>query len=115
HGARRWQTTKERENGYAQKGGLMLDLTGKVAFIAGAGSAGEGWGNGKATAVLMARQGAKVFGVDISTESLDATTEAMESEGHADWAGQVCDMTDSDKVKAAVDACLTRFGRIDIL
>ena len=38
----------------------MLDLTGKVALIAGAGSGAEGWGNGRATAVLMARQGAKV-------------------------------------------------------
>ena len=36
----------------------MLDLTGKVAFVAGAGSVGEGWGNGRATAVLLARQGA---------------------------------------------------------
>jgi NAD(P)-dependent dehydrogenase (short-subunit alcohol dehydrogenase family) len=93
----------------------MLNLIGKVAFITGAGSAGEGWGNGKAIAVLMARQGAKVFGVDLNPEALDATSAAMESEGHADWAPTLCNMTKSDEVKAAVDACLERFGRIDIL
>jgi NAD(P)-dependent dehydrogenase (short-subunit alcohol dehydrogenase family) len=93
----------------------MLDLTGKVAFIAGAGSAGDGWGNGKATAVLMARQGAKVFGTDISEEALVRTSRTMSDEGHADWLGHSCDMTHSDEVKAAVAACLDRFGRIDIL
>ena len=60
----------------------MLDLTGKVAFVTGAGSVGEGWGNGKATAVLMARQGAKVFGVDINAEALAGTSARMEQEGH---------------------------------
>ena len=38
----------------------MLSLKGKVAIVTGAGSVGPGWGNGKATAVLLARQGAKV-------------------------------------------------------
>ena len=40
----------------------MLRLDGKVAFVSGAGSVGDGWGNGKTTAVLLARQGARVFG-----------------------------------------------------
>jgi NAD(P)-dependent dehydrogenase (short-subunit alcohol dehydrogenase family) len=93
----------------------MLDLGGKVAFIAGAGSLGEGWGNGRATAVLMARQGAEVFGVDIDEEALQATGAIMERDGHRSWAGQRCDTTDSDQVKAAVDACMRRYGRIDIL
>ena len=93
----------------------MLDLTGKVAFVAGAGSVGEGWGNGRATAVLLARQGAMVFGVDRSEEALAGTTAAMEQEGHKHWAGQACDMTVAAEVEAAVDACMERFGRIDIL
>lgn len=93
----------------------MLDLMGKVAFITGAGSAGEGWGNGKAIAVLMARQGAKVFGVDLSEEALAATGAVMASEGHENWAGMVCDMTDTDQVRAAVEDCLDQYGRIDIL
>lgn len=93
----------------------MLDLTGKVAFVAGAGSVAEGWGNGRATAVLLARQGAKVFGVDISEEALDGTGDIMEKEGLRDWACRTCNMTASADVKAAVDDCLARFGRIDIL
>ena len=63
----------------------MLDLTGKVAFVTGAGSVGEGWGNGKATSVLMARQGARVFGVDIDREALAGTTALMRDEGHEGW------------------------------
>ena len=39
-------------------------LKDKVAMIVGAGSSGPGWGNGKATAVLLARQGARVFAID---------------------------------------------------
>jgi NAD(P)-dependent dehydrogenase (short-subunit alcohol dehydrogenase family) len=93
----------------------MLDLTGKVAFVTGAGSVGEGWGNGKATAVLMARQGAKVYGVDINAGALAGTSAVMEEERHKDWAARACNMTVSDDVKAAVDDCLGRFGRIDIL
>ena len=93
----------------------MLDLTGKVAFVAGAGSIGEGWGNGKATAVLFARQGAKVFGVDIADEALAATTAIMKKEDLGGWASRPCNMTQSGDVQASVADCLDRFGRIDIL
>jgi NAD(P)-dependent dehydrogenase (short-subunit alcohol dehydrogenase family) len=92
----------------------MIDLTGKVAFVAGAGSAAAGWGNGRATAVLLARQGAKVFGTDFSAEALRGTAEIMADEEHI-WIGQQSDMTMNDQVKAAVDRCVGEFGRIDIL
>ena len=42
-------------------------LRGKVAIVVGAGSIGPGWGNGKATAVTFAREGAKVLCVDIDS------------------------------------------------
>ena len=42
----------------------MDRLKGKVAMVVGAGSIGPGWGNGKATAVTFAREGAQVFCVD---------------------------------------------------
>ena len=93
----------------------MLDLKGRVALVAGAGSAAEGWGNGRATAVLLARQGAQVFGTDFSEEALAGTSAAMTREGLSAWAGCHADMTNSDQVRAAVDECLARFGRIDIL
>lgn len=94
----------------------MLDLTEKVAFVTGAGSVGEGWGNGRATAVLMARQGAAVFGVDRIEEALQGTTKAMTEEGlSAAWSAQTCDMTRAADVAAAVRRCVEQYGRIDIL
>lgn len=44
----------------------MFKLTDKVVFLTGCGSVGPGWGNGKSIAVLFARQGARIFGVDIN-------------------------------------------------
>jgi NAD(P)-dependent dehydrogenase (short-subunit alcohol dehydrogenase family) len=92
----------------------MLDLKNKVAFVTGAGTVGPGWGNGKATAVLLARQGAQVFGTDINTGAVEETRAIIAQEGGTCVVHQ-CDMTSSDAVKVAVDACLKRFGRIDIL
>jgi NAD(P)-dependent dehydrogenase (short-subunit alcohol dehydrogenase family) len=93
----------------------MLDLNGKVVFVAGAGSVAEGWGNGRATAVLMARQGAKVFGTDYSADALAGTTAAMEKERLQGWVPRQADMTRSEDVQSAAEECLDRFGRIDIL
>jgi len=93
----------------------MLSLNDKVAFIAGAGSVAEGWGNGRATAVLFARQGAKVFGTDYNADALAGTSAVMEQEGHADWTPWQADMTNSEEVRHAVEECLHRYGRIDIL
>ena len=56
-------------------------LKDKVAIVTGAGSIGPGWGNGKATAVLFAREGAKVFGVDRNLPAAVETREIIEGEG----------------------------------
>ena len=58
----------------------MLDLKGKIAFVAGIGSVGPGWGNGKATAVLLARQGAQVFGTDIKEAAAKETADVIAKE-----------------------------------
>ena len=92
----------------------MLSLKSKVALVTGAGSVGPGWGNGKAIAVLLARQGAQVFGTDINPEAVESTRAIIAKEG-GDCTTHLCDMTNSDSVKAAVDACIKRYGRIDIL
>ncbi len=95
---------------------MPLDFYGKVAFVTGAGSIGEGWGNGKATSVLLARQGAKVFGTDINPEALTDTGSAMAREnlsGH--WSSCQCDATSGKSVEAAVARCVRELGRIDIL
>ena len=66
-------------------------LKDKVALVLGAGSIGPGWGNGKATAVLLARQGAQVCGVDLSAKALAATTAIMQAEGLGDrWLAFTC-------------------------
>jgi NAD(P)-dependent dehydrogenase (short-subunit alcohol dehydrogenase family) len=49
--------------------GMGDRLNEKVALISGAGSSGPGWGNGKATAVLFAREGAKVVAADIKLDA----------------------------------------------
>jgi NAD(P)-dependent dehydrogenase (short-subunit alcohol dehydrogenase family) len=97
----------------------MLSLENKVAFISGAGSVGDDpdakvWGNGKATAVLLARQGAKIYGIDLRKEAADITKALIEKEGGTCLTRGV-DMTKAKEVKAAVDDCVKQFGRIDIL
>jgi NAD(P)-dependent dehydrogenase (short-subunit alcohol dehydrogenase family) len=97
----------------------MLSLKDKVVFISGAGSVGDDpdakvWGNGKATAVLLARQGAKIFGVDLRTEAADVTKAIIEKEGGV-CSTRGVDMTKAEEVEAAVADCLARFGRIDVL
>jgi len=64
----------------------MLSLKDKVAFISGVGSVGNDpdakvWGSGKATAVLLARQGARIYGVDLRKEAADVTKGIIEREG----------------------------------
>ncbi len=92
----------------------MLDMTGKIAFVAGAGTVGPGWGNGKATAVLLARQGARVFATDRDEAAAHETRAIIEKEGGV-CSVHRCDMTAADEVRGAVEACLERHSRIDIL
>ena len=53
----------------------------KVALVSGAGSSGPGWGNGKATALLFAREGAKVLAADINPDTTIETKRIIETEG----------------------------------
>jgi NAD(P)-dependent dehydrogenase (short-subunit alcohol dehydrogenase family) len=89
-------------------------LANKVAIVSGAGSVGPGWGNGRATAVLFAREGASVFAVDRVPDAMDETRDLI-----AEFGGTVvthtCDVTDSAAVAAMIQACRSRFGRVDIL
>ena len=53
----------------------------KVAIVMGAGSVGPGWGNGKAAAVLYAREGARVLAVDLVQSAGEETQRIIQSEG----------------------------------
>ena len=89
-------------------------LDGKVALVVGAGSVAEGWSNGKATSVLFAREGARVFAVDINPAAAEDTVAAIRDEG-GEAVAHVADATDSAQVQAMITACRDAFGRIDIL
>ena len=86
----------------------------KVAIVTGAGSVGPGWGNGKAAAVVYAREGAKVLAVDLHLPAAEETCEIIRQEGGTCVALQA-NVTRSDEVSAMADACIREFGRIDIL
>jgi NAD(P)-dependent dehydrogenase (short-subunit alcohol dehydrogenase family) len=87
-------------------------LQDKVAIVTGASSVGSGWGNGKATAVLFAREGAKVLCVDRGNPK--ETAALIEGEGGEAEAVHA-DVTDREQVESMVGRCLERFGRVDIL
>ncbi len=91
----------------------MGRLAGKVAIVTGAGSVGPGWGNGRAAAVIFAREGAQVFGVDRDLAAMDETAARIEAGGT--FIPYACDVMDSTAVAAMAAACIERFGRIDIL
>jgi NAD(P)-dependent dehydrogenase (short-subunit alcohol dehydrogenase family) len=89
-------------------------LNGKTALVVGAGSVGPGWGNGKATAVLFAREGARVFCVDLNKTAADETVGIIQSEGGEAIAWQA-DASDGNEVERFVAKCNEQFGRIDVL
>lgn len=89
-------------------------LKGKIVIISGAGCVGPGWGNGRATAVIFAKHGAKVFAVDKSLDAMKETKSRID-EFCGDIVLYECDMTDSLSVKAMVGACVSEYGRVDIL
>ena len=89
-------------------------LEGKVAIVTGAGSSGPGVGNGRATATLFAREGAKVLLVDITEERAAETMEMIQAEGGV--ASTVpADVTRAADCERMVETCIERYGRLDIL
>lgn len=90
-------------------------VEGKVAIVTGAGSTpGPGIGTGKATAVVLAREGAKVLLVDLHAERAEETRQLIEAEGGE---GRVfaADVTSAPECEAMVRAALDAFGTLDIL
>ncbi len=72
-------------------------LAGKVALISGGGCFGPGWGNGRAAAVLFAREGAKVFAVDKNADSMTETVARVGNDGEI--VTHVCDVLDDAQVR----------------
>jgi NAD(P)-dependent dehydrogenase (short-subunit alcohol dehydrogenase family) len=85
-----------------------------VAIVTGAGSRGEGIGNGKAAAVLFAREGASVALVD-SVLDRAAETEAMIREGRGVCFATSADVSNDFDCRRVVEETVQRFGRLDVL
>jgi NAD(P)-dependent dehydrogenase (short-subunit alcohol dehydrogenase family) len=89
-------------------------LAGKVAIVTGAGSRGPGVGNGKAAAVLMAREGARVLCVDAQKERADETVELIRAE-RGEAYGVAADVTRKRDCEEMVEEAVGRWGGLDVL
>jgi NAD(P)-dependent dehydrogenase (short-subunit alcohol dehydrogenase family) len=89
-------------------------LADKVAIVFGAGASGPGWSNGKASAVLYAREGARVTAVDVDEAAAHETCRVIRAEGG------ICEVARADvrhaaDIEAAIARTIAAFGRIDVL
>ena len=87
-----------------------FDLTGQVALVTGCST-----GLGVQMAKALANQGAKIVALARRKEMVDAVAAEITKEFGVEAIGISCDITDTDRVDAAVDEILAKFGRIDIL
>ena len=89
-------------------------LRGKVAVVTGGGAAGEGIGNGRAAAILLAKAGARVVVVD-REKALAQRTVALIEEAGGEAVAVEADVTRAADCAAVVQTALDRFGRLDLL
>jgi len=89
-------------------------VQGKVAIVTGAGSNGPGIGNGKAAAIVYAREGAKVMLVDRDAAAADDTRRIIEGEGGTCFPFEA-DVSQTAACSAMAEACAKAYGGIDIL
>ncbi len=89
-------------------------LAGKVAIVAGSGSRGPGLGNGKAAAILFAREGAAVLCVDAQTDRAEETVKTIAGEGGRASAF-AADVTRAADCRAMVAAARERYGGLHVL
>ena len=89
-------------------------LAGKVAIVSGGGAAGDGIGNGRAAAILLARAGTRVVVADREAKLAERTVAMIAAEGGTAVA-HAGDVTNETDCKRLVDATLERWGRLDFL
>ncbi len=89
-------------------------LEGKAVVVVGAGTRGEGIGNGKAAAILYAREGANVLCIDRDEAAATATRDTIRSEGgRAELF--VADVSQSKDCELTIEKCMECFGKLDVL
>jgi NAD(P)-dependent dehydrogenase (short-subunit alcohol dehydrogenase family) len=89
-------------------------LKDKIAIVTGAGTSGPGMGNGKAAALLFAREGATVVAVDLDQQAAAQTAKEIEAENGRAIA-VAGDVSNSADVRRIVGTAVERCGRIDVL
>ena len=90
-------------------------VEGKAAIVVGGGQTpGETIGNGRATAIVLAREGARVIVADLRLDSAQETVDMIRGEGGEAWAVEA-DITDEGSARRLIVAGVERFGRLDIL
>ena len=88
----------------------------KIVLLTGIGQSGdqEMWGNGAATARVLSHNGAKIFGCDLRLPAAEHTQRRLQAEGgFCDVVA--ADVTKEEDVKSLVNACMEKYGRIDVL
>lgn len=90
-------------------------LIGRVAIVSGAGAAGDGIGNGRASAILLAEAGANIVCVDMALDLAQKTVELIEKDGHSKAIAVQANVTSEDDARDVVSKALEAFGRVDIL
>ncbi|MFT7599850.1 MAG: NAD(P)-dependent dehydrogenase (short-subunit alcohol dehydrogenase family) [Acidimicrobiales bacterium] len=92
-----------------------MRLNGKVAIVTGAGqAAGDGTGNGRATALAFAREGATVVLANRSLPSPEETQQLIQAEGF-EAETVVTDNSVEADCKALIDRVVDQHGRVDVL
>ncbi len=90
-------------------------VEGKTLLIFGGGQTpGETVGNGRATAMLLAREGARVFVVDHSLAAAEETVALIRDEG-GDATPFAADVVEEEDVRGAIDSCIAQYGGLDLL
>ena len=90
-------------------------LAGKVAIVTGGGARGDGIGNGRAAAILLARAGAHVLVVDREGKAAERTVAMIEEHDGAAAAALEVDVATDEGCAAMVHTALERWGRLDVL
>jgi len=99
-------------------GTIYPSLKDKIVLLTGIGQTGDPsmWGNGAATARIFCANGARIFGCDLKLESAQATQKRLVAEfGEGCCEVIAADVTKSSDVQALVEACVEKYGRIDVL
>ena len=92
-----------------------MRLKNKIAIVVGAGqSPGEGLGNGRATVLRFAQDGAKILAVDNNLSSAEETV-ALARQGGGECVAFEADVTAESTLTAMIHSARQRWGRIDVL